>query len=220
MNPIALAVFAAHSLLNSVSNPADLAQGVGLSPSVLAVAGCPPQAAGAVLTALRGASVQVAVLESSRASLDEAISGLSELQAQIEARGDLEVIEQRAALEASLPGLRANFAAARANLVEAALASVGDEVAARVRRVLVNQSAPLPLVIQVLPLSTAERESIAVALISVAAADREGQARRDSASDARARVHEYTGRSEVIAAESALSGNREAIRQVFESWTE
>ncbi len=63
MNPIALAVFAAHSLLNSVSNPADLAQGVGLSPSVLAVAGCPPQAAGAVLTALRGASVQVAVLE-------------------------------------------------------------------------------------------------------------------------------------------------------------
>lgn len=209
------ALVAASSVSLSGSQTVDMARRLGLMPEVMATAGLSGAGTTQALQLLAGASEAIAQFNAAESEVGSLIGQIDALAAEIELGPTDEFVAQRASLEAQLLTARSAVEAARASLVNAALAEAGSTITTRVHRLLQNAALPLPLEFRMLNLTPSTASDVASALKDETRVDREGEAAAASSVDATAFLASYRSDSEYSAAESNLAANLPAARAAF-----
>jgi hypothetical protein len=209
------ALVAASSVSLSGSQTVDLARRLGLSPEVLASAGLGGGGTTQVLQLLAGASEAIAQFNAAESQVGSLIDQIDALSAEMELGSTDELVAQRASLESQLLTARSAVEAARASLINAALAEAGSMVSARVHRLLQNAALPLPLEFRMLDLTPSAASEVASAIKDECRVDREGESGSASSVDASAFLSSYRSDAEYSAASSNLATNVTAVRTAF-----
>lgn len=208
--PIAMMLPAAAALASGPS--AEIACEVGVTPTALAVAGASPADAQAVLQAIGTATAERTALTAARAAVDSAISAVDQARAALDtAPGDPDLAAAYASTVDGLNQAQATVAAARQQLVAAALAGLSADVRGRVQTCVARTGRRVPREFLVSAVSAAQFEALEGAVLS------EERGAADLTASESQLLAEVRAEPAVIAARASISSSLAPITAIFAS---